>query len=205
MDQSASGLEPDPRSERGLGDEPGSHSAPGHLRPSSSLAKRWWLRVADGEHGWGSIDVGRSSHGFRNYRLVVFPPGISQAERRCVRLWRAWPTWGALLWLMVMICSGSVLGPWAALAISATAYLAAGAILRARAGKVCSQVRALRVAQIQGHADARWTAQYELLEMLVGVLGRADARRAQGQLSIVDHEMVWWNVYDRLGSNAQRA
>jgi hypothetical protein len=159
-------------------------------------------RVLDGERVWGSIDISLSSHGFRSYRLVVFPPGISQAERRSLRMWRAWPTWGALGWLILMICAVSVLPPWGALAWSATAYVAAGAVTFALAGNTRSQVRTLSVVRIEGHVDARWAAKYDQLETLAGILTQADVMRGQGRLSVVEHEVAWWRVYDCLSPDS---
>jgi hypothetical protein len=181
------------------GDEVGSPDElrqPGSAAPS--LSKRWWSRVSDGEQVWGSVDISVHRDGFRSYRLVVFPPGISPSERRYVRWWRAWPTWGLLCWFLLLVGSGSVLSPWAALATSTTAYLAAGLVVRALAGKIRSQVRTLRVVKIQGHVDEAWAAKYALLERMVDLLANADALREQGRLSVVDHEVTWWRVYDCL-------
>lgn len=165
-------------------------------RLERSLPKR--SRILDGEHVWGSIDISLHRHGFRSYRLVVFPPGINPSERRHLRMWRAWPTWGLLCWLVLLVGSGSVLSPWAALASSTTVYLAAGVVVRALSGKVRSRVRTLRVVQIQGHVDETWAAKYALLERMVHLLANADALREQGRLSVVDHEVTWWRVYDCL-------
>src|ERR1700738_3494787 len=128
MDSRQRGVDRDGGFPEDGGDEVESPDALGHLgsswqpeghRPVSrkpSLSKRWWSRVIDGEQVWGSIDISFRRHGFRSYRLVVFPPGISPAERRYVRMWRAWPTWGLLWWFVLLVGSGSVLSPWAALA-----------------------------------------------------------------------------------------
>jgi hypothetical protein len=191
---------------------PGSSWQPEGRPPASrkpSLSKRWWSRVIDGERVWGSIDISFQRHGFRSYRLVVFPPGISPSERRYVRMWRAWPTWGLLWWFILLVGSGSVLSPWAALASSTTVYLAAGVVVRALGGNVGSQVRTLRVVQIQGRVDEAWAAKYALLERTVHLLANVDALREQGRLSVVDHEVTWWRVYDSLspdpaGSDDQR-
>jgi hypothetical protein len=181
------------------GDEVGSPDAlrhPGSVEPS--LSKRWWSRVTDGEQVWGSLDVSVQRDGFRSYRLVVFPPGISPSERRCLRMWRAWPTWGLLCWFILLVGFGGALSPWVGLATSTAVYLAAGLVVRALAGNVRSQVRTLRVVQIQGHVDGVWAAKYALLERMVHLLAAADALREQGRLSVVDHEVTWWRVYDCL-------
>jgi hypothetical protein len=180
---------------------PGSSWHPEGQPPASaepSLSKRWWSRVTDAQHVWGSIDISSQRHGFRSYRLVVFPPGISPSERRYVRMWRAWPTWGLLWWFILVVGSGSALSPWAGLTISTAVYLAAGVVVWALAGNVRSQVRTLRVVQIQGHVDEAWAANYSLLERMVHLLANVDAQREQGRLSVVDHEVTWWRVYDCL-------
>jgi hypothetical protein len=88
-------------------------------------------------------------------------------------------------------------------------YLAAGVVVRALGGNVGSQVRTLRVVQIQGRVDEAWAAKYALLERTVHLLANVDALREQGRLSVVDHEVTWWRVYDSLspdpaGSDDQR-
>ena len=61
----------------------------------ASPLRRGWLRLLDGERPWGSLVVQPDRFGVTRYRLVVFPPGISEPERRWVRLARGWPMWGA--------------------------------------------------------------------------------------------------------------
>jgi hypothetical protein len=85
---------------------------------------RWWARVLDGQRPWGSIDFVASRQGFRSYRLVVFPPGITDVERRLLRLWQRWPIWGALVWLLVVIPFGGT--PSASMAAVAATVLYVG-------------------------------------------------------------------------------
>ena len=110
---------------------------------------------------------------------------------------------------MLLVGSGSVLSPWAALASSTAVYLAAGVVVRALAGNVRSQVRTLRVIQIQGDVDEASAAKYALLKRMVLLLANVDALREQGRLTVVDHEVTWSRVYeclspDRAGSLDQR-
>jgi uncharacterized protein DUF6611 len=49
-----------------------------------------------------------SRHGVRRYRLVIYPPGISTAQRLLARLWRGWPISGAALMLLVVMLFGDV-------------------------------------------------------------------------------------------------
>ena len=57
-------------------------------RTGSGLLRRGWLRLIDGDRPWGSIDIKPDRFGVTRYRLVVYPPGISESERRRVRVAR---------------------------------------------------------------------------------------------------------------------
>ena len=191
-----------PGSPRAAGDVRLAPDANRLLRPASRLASapvRWWIRVLDGERSWGSIDVRPGEFGAVRYRLVVFPPGATGAERRLLRLSRAWPAWGAVLWLVSEICLSRALGPWAAFGISTMAYLGMEAVLIGRVGALRPQVRKLSVEVIAGYTDRRSAAIYAEIKALVNKLANADAMRAQGQMRAIDHEAAWWQVYDRLG------
>ena len=160
---------------------------------------RWWAHILDGSHEWGSVDVSPSRHGVTRYRLVVFPPGIDTAERHLLRLWRAWPTWGALLWLTSQIVLDAVMGPGAAMAVSTIVYLGSGAILFGRVNELRSRVRTLSVVRIAGYTDHRTAAMYAELKSLVAALCYAEDQRDRGQSSPIMYEAVRWQVYDRMG------
>jgi Family of unknown function (DUF6611) len=155
--------------------------------------------VLDGEHSWGSIGIQPGEYGTVRYKLVVFPPGTTGAERRLLRLSRAWPAWGAVLWVMSEIGLSSELRPWAAFGISTMAYLGMEAVLIGGVGALRSQVRELSVELIAGFTDWRSAAIYAEIKVLVNTLSKADAMRAQGRMRVIDYEATWWQVYDRLG------
>jgi hypothetical protein len=161
----------------------------------------WWTLVLDGRHDWGSLDTSPTRHGVTRYRLVVFPPGIDTVERRLLRAWRAWPTCGAVLWVVLQIILGAVLSAGAAFAVSTIAYLASGLFLFARVAELRSRVRTLSVVRIAGYTDPRSAAMFVELKSLVAELRHADSQRDRGQSSQADHESTWWQVYDRLGEN----
>src|ERR1700741_2720084 len=58
---------------------------------------RWGSRLLDGAHPWGSFDAAIGRYGIRRYRLAVYPPGSTTADRRLARMWRGWPITGAAL------------------------------------------------------------------------------------------------------------
>jgi hypothetical protein len=170
-------------------------------RPTSRAgraADRWWSLTLDGRRAWGSLDISPTRYGVTRYRLTVFPPGIDSAERRLLRAWRAWPTWGAVLWLLTQIALDSV----AAFIISTAVYLGIGAVLFRRVASVRAQVRGVCVVRMAGFADPRGAALYAELCSLTAALDDADTRLRQGVLSPAGHEAAWWQVYDRLGPDA---
>src|ERR1044072_8596165 len=106
----------------------------------TGLLRRGWLRLLDGDRRWGSIDIRPDRFGVTRYRLVVFPPGISDSERRRVRGARGWPLWGALVWVFCEIWPTHVTSPWPALAASTAIYLALGVVATTMAGDTRRQV-----------------------------------------------------------------
>ncbi|BBY65124.1 hypothetical protein MHEL_33670 [Mycolicibacterium helvum] len=130
---------------------------------------------------------------------MVFPLGISRAQRLWLRLWRAWPTWGVLLWVASEIYLSSIVSNWTAIGIATAVYAASGAGALAPVRGLRSQVRTLSVSVVDRRPDPRSGATCDELESLVHMLSEADALRACGELSDLDHEAVWRQVYDRLG------
>jgi hypothetical protein len=169
-------------------------------RTGSGLLRRGWLRLLDGDRPWGSIDVRPDRFGAVRYRLVVYPPGISESERRRVRVARGWPLWGALLWVAGEIWLSHVTGPWTALAISTAAYVGSGLVAMAMAGEPRTRVRTMAAMVMAGHHDPASVAARDKLETLAGYLLEADDRVKRGELSVADHEMTWWRVYEQMNS-----
>ena len=153
-------------------------------------------RRLDCRRAWGSLDIYPSRHGVSRYRLVVFPPGISGDERRFLRWWRSWPIWGSVLWVVSEIVLSNAMTPVASLAISTMLYLGTGAIAFALAGAARTQVRTLSAIRMNGYTDTEIETQFTKLRSLACALTDADRRRAEGTLSAVDHEALWWRVYE---------
>jgi Family of unknown function (DUF6611) len=54
--------------------------------------------------------------------LIIYPPGISTADRQLARLWRRWPVTGAVLGLLaVMLLGNAAASPDTVLAFAVTA------------------------------------------------------------------------------------
>jgi Family of unknown function (DUF6611) len=174
-------------------------------RTGSGLLHRSWLRLFDGERPWGSLDIRPDRFGVTRYRLVVFPPGISESERRRVRVARGWPLWGALVWIVAEIWLSHVTGPWTAIAISTALYLGSGLVAVAMAGDPRRQVRTMGAMVMAGHHDPLSVAMRDKLVNLAGLLIEVDEQLARGEISATDHELIWWRVYDQMGSGRPAA
>jgi hypothetical protein len=169
--------------------------------PEGRASTQWWTLVLDGQHDWGSVDVSPTRYGVTRYRLVVFPPGIGTVERRLLRLWRAWPTWGTALWVLTQIVLGAVISPGEAFATSTIAYLAGGLFLFLRVADFRCRVRTLSVIRMVGYTDEGSGALFAEVKSLVAALYDADSQRDRGQSSPADHESTWRQVYGRLERN----
>ncbi|MDH6198906.1 hypothetical protein M2272_005570 [Mycobacterium frederiksbergense] len=158
--------------------------------------------LLDGSRSWGCVQVRPGRFGIINYRLVVYPPGLGVAERRWVRVARGWPLWGLLLWLLCETWLTGQMAPWPAFGVSAAICLAAGAIAFVLAGNAYHQVRTLGATTMAGFHDPEAAAARDRLTALAVALLEADERRRRGELSAVDHELIWWQVYTAMHADS---
>ena len=139
---------------------------------------------------------------FQNEMSESYPPGISEAERRRVRVARGWPLWGALVWVTCEIFLSNLTGPWTAFAASTAAYIGAGLGAKVRAGEPRTRVRTMAATVMAGHRDPISGAARDRLEGLAATLLEADDRLTGGHISAIQHEMIWWRVYDQMSPSA---
>jgi hypothetical protein len=162
------------------------------------VLRRGWSRLLDGDRPWGSIDIRPDRMGVTQYVLVVYPPGISEAERRSVRIWRGWPMWGALLWIASYVVLTQLIDPWTARALPTAAYLGAGIAAFVRAGDARTRVRTMKATVMSGFPDPSSRAICHKLQALAVTLTEADEHRQLGLISPIEYEMIWWRVYDQI-------
>lgn len=172
--------------------------AAAHETPSASWVSRTRHRVLDGQYVWGSLDIGASRHGFRHYRLVVFPPGVTESERRRIRLARGWPTWGAVAFTACLMCLCAALGPWTGLMASVALWLGSGVLVHARAGDVLARVRTLSVVLVARHHDPLSADRIAVMATVAEQLTHADRLLERHEISAARHELAWSLAYDRL-------
>jgi hypothetical protein len=163
------------------------------------LLRRGWARWLDGDRAWGSIDIRPDRFGVTRYRLVVYPPGITDVERRRVRIARGWPLWGALVWVFCEIWLNQMTEPLIAVAASTAIYLGLGFAATIRAGDPRRRVRTIVAMVLAGHHDPVASARHHRLQSLACALLEADELLARGEISVTTHEMTWWRVYNQMG------
>jgi hypothetical protein len=180
---------------------PHRHAEPDVAQPvrAAPAEPRWWSRLLDGAHRWGSFDATVGRYGVRRYWLIVYPPGSSPADRRLARLWRGWPITGAVLALLaVMLLGNAAASPDTVLGYAVAAYAGIGALLFLRAGPARVQVRSLSIILMPNRPYGRERVGYVEWLTTVRMLTRADNMLATGAISLVEHEATWWEAYDRL-------
>lgn len=161
--------------------------------------RRCAARLLDGDRVWGSIDIRPGRFGIVHYRLVVFPPGLRASDRRWIRAARGWPLWGMLLWLQCEAwLSPTLLSPWTALAVSTAVPVIGGGVIVILAGEARRQVRTIVAITMAGYDEPSALADRDRLAAAAARLIDADERLARREISVVDHELIWWQVYDRI-------
>jgi hypothetical protein len=167
------------------------HDRQGRLR-------HWYSELFDGENRWGFVRIQIDRFGVTRYRLVVYPPGISDEERRRLRMWRGLPIWSAALWVVLEVFLQELVGPLLA-TVTATTVIAVLAIrARRRAGVVRNKVRTMGVVTMPGYTTSAMLAARDRLRAMAELLADADLRMNEQQMTPIEHEVLWWQVYEQL-------
>ena len=145
---------------------------------------------------WGSFTVYPARFGVTRYRLVVFPPVLGAGQRRMLRLWRAWPLWGAGLWLVLQVAGALAGMSETALIGGSMLVIATGALTFALSDETRCQVRTMWAVSMAGYRHDDVDRRYSLLRALARTLDRADMDLEDGRISPAEHEARWWLVYD---------
>ena len=172
-------------------------SAHTSLRP---VVRSWWRRLLNGAHTWGSFDATVGRYGMRRYRLVIFPPGISTADRRLLRLWRAWSLGGGMLALLAAMFVGDT---GSSLLIVAATYVGVAAALFALTAGVRTGTRSMSLVLLSAELDSCERQRYAEWEKRVALLTCADHMLKSGAITPAQHELIWWQAYDSLEAPAR--
>ncbi len=159
---------------------------------------RWFSRVLDGDRPWGCYDVKISQYGVRRYRLIIYPPGTTTADRRLARLRRGWPSGGAVLVLLAIMIGDALSSPYAVPAAAIGGYLSIRVLLSLLAGPKRVHVKSMSVLVMPGITDPNERRRHTEWKTLTQTLTRADDMFSTRAISPVEYEAIWWQAYDRL-------
>ena len=159
---------------------------------------RWFSRVLDGDRPWGSYDVKISQYAARRYRLIIYPPGTTIADRRLARLRRGWPLGGAALILFAIMIGDAVSSPYTLPAIAIATYLGISVLLSLLAGPNRVHVKSMSLILMPLTTDEDERRRHNEWKTLTHMLTRADDMLSTGAISPVEYEAIWWQAYDRL-------
>ncbi len=162
--------------------------------------RRWRDLLLDGENRWGYARIQVDRFGVTRYRLVVYPPGISDEERRRLRIWRGAPVWGGTLWVLSAIFLHDAMGPWLTFAVSTGSVLALAVVALAKTGENRTLVRSMGVVTMPGYTTAAMLAARDELLAKAMTLTTADRRLDEERISPIEHEVLWWQVYEELAA-----
>jgi hypothetical protein len=136
----------------------------------------------------------------RRYRLVIFPPGISTADRRLLRLWRGWPWGGGTLALLAAMFLGDT---GLSLLIVAATYVGITAALFVMTADVRAGTRSRSLVLLSAELDSFERQRYAEWEKRVALLTCADHMLNSGAITPTQHELIWWQAYDSLEAPAR--
>jgi Family of unknown function (DUF6611) len=162
------------------------------------FVRRQSTALIDGDFPWGAVISTPSRYGASQQRLIVYPPGLTKRERRWLRMWRGWAIWGGLLWFVSQVNLIQVVNLWHALAISTGLCLVSGLTAFVMTGETRSRVRTFDAYVVAGAGDPVQLSGQRKLRLLATTLTTAHAQHLRGELSAVDYERVWWQVYDAM-------
>ncbi len=97
-----------------------------------------------------------------------------------------------------MLLGHAGVSPGKVLAIFVVGYVGIGALLFLRAGPTRVKVRSMSVILLPNSADPQGRQCHTECRILADMLVRADGLLANGAISFVEHEAIWWDAYDRI-------
>jgi hypothetical protein len=175
------------------------HPAPEHLATRlRGVAARAAIRVTEGPHRWGGLDVNPGGRGgWSRTRLVVYPPGTNAAERRRLSAWRAWPVLGAFLAILMLVALASLpqlVSFFGAVAFYVLGFVATGVWTR----RLRPRIRTLTTSVVTVGGGITCYGDVRLLHRIANDFVELDDDVAAGRVSPVEYEARWAELYARV-------
>ena len=165
--------------------------------------KTFFSRLAEGGHPWGELSVGLADRrGGVRYRLTVYPAGITADQRRALVFRRRWIPWGVVLWFVMSSALGVLMNGWVAFALGGAVYFGALLTANSQAGSARREVLEIyaQLLTLMGHREV--FGDFDLLDDAAGRLLHLDERAAANDISLVEYELLWGEVYAEIARAA---
>lgn len=147
-----------------------------------------------GEHSRGSYDVWATRQGATRRRLMVLPPGATDADRIALRGWQLWPVAGAVLWVALVFCGMERYGNGAAVGASVL-YLVGLWLTHRWSVGIRAETRVAESLTVEAGEGADGSVATAQVLACAAELQMADHLVQVGAMTVVDHEVVWDRVY----------
>ena len=144
---------------------------------------------------WGSLDGVPLLYGGRHYRLVVYPPGTDDRERRLLQAWQALPPGVPFLGLVTFAVLAGRLGLAEALALTAVLVLGPLAWLRQALRRRRRDVCVVHAEYLYGAGTAAELDRCKRVVSLSSTLTDAERALDRGELTPVDFQRIWGDVH----------
>jgi len=156
-------------------------------------------------HPWGLLEVTSPvRYGWRGFRLTVFPPGTSAAERRLLWLDRHIAYLTALVVLPLILAVQPTIPP-IALLLFIPAGVAVVALVRNRARSLRARVRTVAVSYVDVGGTTQVLGEGGLVDGSVAALRELDRALTAKEISAIQYELGWAGVYDMVSRNVERS
>jgi hypothetical protein len=172
-----------------------------YFRTSPEDSARLLTGIHPERRDWGYVEHPRfSAFGYPewgHYKLVIYPPGTSATERRLLALWRRWIRWGAVAVFVIPTIGTSVIPHSGAFwyAIAAICYVSGLHVLTNSTRSLRARIRKLRVGIARVAGELRYVGDAQIMESSVQSLDEIDYKCAVGEVTPVEFERVWAQVY----------
>lgn len=155
--------------------------------------------VVEGRRRWGLLRISASDRwGWQQLRLSVFPPGTNSQERRALAFFRNWPLVGALMAVAIMMTLGVIVTPAFAAVLASIVYGAGVVVGFLGTRRVRPRVRHVGAVVIRGERGVEQFGDAAFITETAAALTAMDDAFERGELSPVDYEREWTDIYESI-------
>jgi hypothetical protein len=144
---------------------------------------------------WGSLVGGPVWDGARHYRLVVYPPGSGDRDRRLLGALQWWPGAGPLLAVVAFALLAEPAGVPLSLGLAAALFLGPLLWLRHLARRPRRDLAVVHADYHYGPGTAADLARCRRVVALGSTLIEAERALSRGELTPVDFQPIWGDVH----------